>query len=230
MILKYNNIKNSIIKLIINLMKTSINLLINLLRTNLFSKAYIYIFIIITLINNNSFSQNSGGYVVDSKIIDNDTLPFIRLHTIYILPPHKFKNKRERNHFERLTRKVKKVLPYAKIAATKLYILNKELENCKSDRERKRLINKADKELHDDYGDEIKNLTFSEGRILIKLIDRETGNSSFALVKELKGSFTAFLWQSLARVFGENLKAEYDPEHDDKIIEEIVIRIENGQL
>jgi len=175
-------------------------------------------------------SQNSGGYVVDSKIIGNDTLPFIRLRTIYILPPHKFKNKRERLHFERLIRKVKKVLPYAKIAATKLYILNKELENCKSDKERRKLIKRVDKELHDEYGDEIKNLTFSEGRLLIKLIDRETGSSSFELVKELKGSFTAFLWQSLARVFGENLKAEYDPQRDDRIVEEIVIRIENGQL
>ncbi|RLD46629.1 MAG: DUF4294 domain-containing protein [Bacteroidetes bacterium] len=186
--------------------------------------------LIFILLNFTSFSQNSGGYVVDSKIIDNDTMPFIRLRTIYILPPHKFKNKRERFHFMRLAKKVKKVLPYAKIAATKLYILNEKLKKCKNDKERKKLIKQLDKELHDEYGDEIKNLTFSEGRILIKLIDRETGSSSFELVKELKGSFTAFLWQSLARVFGENLKAEYDPQRDDKIIEEIVIRIENGQL
>ncbi len=189
-----------------------------------------FLILILLLFSFNLFAQNSGGYVVDSKIIGNDTLPFIRLRTIYILPPHKFKNRREKLHFERLIRKVKKVLPYAKIAATKLYILNKELENCKTEKERKQLIKKADKELHAEYGESIKNLTFSEGRILIKLIDRETGNTSFELVKELKGSFTAFVWQSLARVFGENLKSEYNPEKDDKIIEEIVIRIENGQL
>lgn len=189
-----------------------------------------FLILLLLLFSFNLFAQNSGGYVVDSKIIGNDTLPFIRLRTIYILPPHKFKNRREKLHFERLIRKVKKVLPYAKIAATKLYILNKELENCKTEKERKQLIKKADKELHAEYGESIKNLTFSEGRILIKLIDRETGNTSFELVKELKGSFTAFVWQSLARVFGENLKSEYNPEKDDKIIEEIVIRIENGQL
>ena len=190
-----------------------------------------YLTIIVLIIASiNVYSQNTGGYVVDSKIVGNDTLPYIRLRTIYILPPHEFKNKRERLHFERLIRKVKKVLPYAKIAATKLYVLNQQLENCKDEKERKRLIKQADKELHQEYGDEIKNLTFSEGRILIKLIDRETGSTSYELVKELKGSFSAFVWQSLARVFGENLKSEYNPQKDDKIIEEIVIRIENGEL
>jgi len=190
-----------------------------------------YLTIIVLIIASiNVYSQNTGGYVVDSKIVGNDTLPYIRLRTIYILPPHEFKNKRERLHFERLIRKVKKVLPYAKIAATRLYVLNQQLENCKDEKERKRLIKQADKELHQEYGDEIKNLTFSEGRILIKLIDRETGSTSYELVKELKGSFSAFVWQSLARVFGENLKSEYNPQKDDKIIEEIVIRIENGEL
>ena len=82
----------------------------------------------------------------------------------------------------------------------------------------------------DRYKDELKKLTITQGRILIKLIDRETNNTSYYIIKEYRGSFSAFFWQSIARIFGENLKAEYNPEDEDKLIEDIVIRIENGQL
>ena len=80
------------------------------------------------------------------------------------------------------------------------------------------------------YGPELTNLTITQGRLLIKLIDRETNNTSYDLIKQFRGSFTAFVWQSVARVFGENLKDEYNANEEDKYIEEILIRIENGQL
>ena len=86
------------------------------------------------------------------------------------------------------------------------------------------------KKLQSEFEGELKKLTIKQGIILVKLIDRETGNTSYELVKQLRGSFSAFLWQSLARLFGSNLKLEYDPYGEDKLIEEIVVMIEQGVI
>jgi hypothetical protein len=75
---------------------------------------------------------------------------------------------------------------------------------------------------------EVKRLTVTQGIILVKLIDRETGRTSYQVIKELKGGFTAFFWQGIARIFGNNLKTEYDPENQDKVMEDIVLGIEAG--
>jgi hypothetical protein len=80
------------------------------------------------------------------------------------------------------------------------------------------------------YSDELKGLTVNQGKILIKLIDRETGNSSYEMVKELKGSFSAFMWQTVARLFGDNLKSTYDPDEEDRDIENIIGLIETGAI
>ncbi|MGQ9848142.1 MAG: DUF4294 domain-containing protein, partial [Bacteroidales bacterium] len=105
-----------------------------------------------------------------------------------------------------------------------------ELKKIPTEEGRKEYLKIAEKKLRADFEDEIKNLTMSEGRLLIKLINRETGKTSYELIKQLKGSFNAFLYQQIARLFGENLKEEYDAKGEDKYIEEIVIRIENGEL
>ncbi len=164
------------------------------------------------------------------SIINGDTLPLIYLREITIFPPRVFKNKREAIHYTKLVRKIKKVLPYAKLAKLKIMLIESELKKIPTEQGRKEYIKIAEKKLREDFEDEIKNLTISEGRILIKLIDRETGKTSYELIKQLKGSFNAFLYQQIARLFGENLKEEYDPKGDDKYIEEIVVRIENGEL
>ena len=89
-------------------------------------------------------------------------------------------------------------------------------------------MKQVEKELLDEYEDDLKKLTITQGRILIKLVDRETGATSYELVKELRGSFSAFFWQAFARIFGSTLKAEYDPYGEDRLIEEIVLLIDNG--
>ena len=81
-----------------------------------------------------------------------------------------------------------------------------------------------------EYEEELKNLTITQGRILIKLIDRETSKTSYEVVKELRGSFQAAFWQAIARIFGSNLKTEFDPEGEDKMLNEIMIMIEKGQI
>jgi hypothetical protein len=105
-----------------------------------------------------------------------------------------------------------------------------QLNEIESDNERKKFLKKAEKELMQQFEGELTNLTISEGMILIKLIDRETGDTSFQLIQELKGNFSAWMWQGLARLFGHNLKNDYDAEGDELIIEEVVRRIENGEI
>ena len=84
--------------------------------------------------------------------------------------------------------------------------------------------------LQDQFGDELKKLSVNQGRLLLKLVDRETGNTSYEIVKELRGTFSAFFWQSLALLFGSSMKSKYDPAGDDKLIEQIIVQIDNGQI
>ncbi len=170
------------------------------------------------------------GYLVAGKIIDGDTVPHIKLRQITILPPFKFTNNRQRRRYSRLVRYVKKVYPYSQIVKDKLYEINAHVDSVDSRREKKKYINKKEKELKEEFEGELRKLTFSQGRILIKLINRETGETTYAIVKDLKGSLSAFFWQSVAVIFNSSLKYEYDAEGEDAMIEDIVVRIENGQL
>lgn len=138
--------------------------------------------------------------------------------------------KKFRQRYLRTEQKVLKVYPYAKAAGELMKGYEAEMKTLKTEKERKKYLEKAEEELKAEFEGEIKNMTISEGLILIKLIDRETGDSSYELIKELRGSFNAFVWQSLARLFGTNLKEEYDPVTEDRIIEDIVVRIEEGEL
>lgn len=190
----------------------------------------IFIFSFYSSTSQEQNQQPSRGFLVYTKVIRGDTLAHINLREVVVLPPHEFHNKREYLKYAKLVKNIKKVLPYAKIARTKLLLIQNEVEKLETEAERKAYIKMAEKSLKEDFQDEITNLTMSQGRLLIKLIDRETGNTSYYLIKELKGSFNAFLYQSIARLFGENLKDEYDPKGDDKLVEEIVVRIENGEF
>ncbi|NCO54197.1 MAG: DUF4294 domain-containing protein [Bacteroidetes bacterium CG02_land_8_20_14_3_00_31_25] len=191
---------------------------------------FIFFFLISDLLYaQEQVQQPINGFLVYTKVINGDTLPFINLREVIVLPPHEFHSKHELQKYAKLVKNIKKVLPYAKIVRTKLLIIQNELEKLPTESLKREYIKKVEKILKNDFQDEITNLTMTQGRILIKLIDRETGNTSYALIKELKGAFNAFLYQSIARLFGENLKDEYDPKGDDKLVEEIVIRIENGE-
>jgi len=163
-------------------------------------------------------------------IVNSDTIPQIQIEEVFIVAPFPFKNNRQRRRYSRLVRDIKKVYPYAQLASNILNNLEKSLDSLETKRLRKQHIKEVDKALKKRYGNELKRLTIRQGRILIKLIDRETGSTSYELIKELKGSFSAFMWQSLARIFGENLKVNYDAEGEDKMMEHILLRIHNHQL
>ncbi|OQX99712.1 MAG: hypothetical protein B6I24_01885 [Bacteroidetes bacterium 4572_128] len=104
------------------------------------------------------------------------------------------------------------------------------MSKLKTEKEKKKYIKKADKHLQEEFAGKLKKLTFSEGRLLIKLIHRETGKTVYDLVKNLRGSWTAWFWQTVAKLFGSNLKKKYRPKSKDKLIENIILRIENNQI
>lgn len=172
---------------------------------------------------------NSDIYVVKAIVVEGDTILYSDIKEVVVFKSHQFKNRRERRRYNRLIRNVKKVYPYAVIARDKLREVNDTMLTM-NERQRKIYMKQVEDELREEFEGELKRLTITQGRILIKLIDRETGDTSYELVKELRGSFSAFFWQALARIFGSNLKTTFDAEGEDKMINEIIIMLENGQL
>ena len=169
-------------------------------------------------------------YVARAVVIDGDTLWVADLDEVYIFPTKKFKSRRERRRYTRLIYNIKKAYPWARLAGDMLSDVEVHLLSLETEKEQKDYMKLVEKELLKDYKHDLKKLTITQGRILIKLVDRETGDTSYELVRELRGKISAVFWQALARLFGSNLKSEYDPEGEDRLIEEIVVLIENGQL
>ncbi|MBI5219331.1 MAG: DUF4294 domain-containing protein [Bacteroidia bacterium] len=163
-------------------------------------------------------------------VIDGDTMPHMDLRQVLVFPEFKFKTKRQAQKFDKLIFNVKKVYPYAKLAGAKLREIETNLGYITTESLRKFYVKDEERKLKQEFEEDLKKLTISQGKILIKLIDRETGRTTYQLVKDLRGSLSAFIWQTLARLFGSDLKAEYDPEGDDKKIEIVIQLIENGQL
>ena len=178
----------------------------------------------------------SGGLTLDrdsikvfgSSIIGNDTMPSIQIKEVKVFPKRAFTSRKQQRKYNRLMINVKKAYPFAVIAREELRIMNEHLEHIDGERARKKYIKEYEKEMFDRYEDDLKRLTFSQGKILIKLVYREIGNTSYNLVKEYRGDFSAAFWQGVARIFGSNLKSTYDPYGEDAEIEMIIQMIEAG--
>jgi hypothetical protein len=159
-----------------------------------------------------------------------DTIIHRDIMEVWVYPPRQFSSPRYERQYYRLVQRVKKVLPYAKTANELLLKYEPEYMKLKSDRDKRRLIKKVEDQLMTQYKEEFKKLSLTDGKVLIKLIDRETGKTSFTLIKEFRGGFTATFWQGIARLFGNNLKDQFDPYGEDLLIDEIVTLIEIGYL
>ncbi|MDR3296637.1 MAG: DUF4294 domain-containing protein, partial [Prevotellaceae bacterium] len=120
--------------------------------------------------------------------------------------------------------------PYALLAQEKLAEMDAAFVKITGKREQKEYIKRMEKELFREFEAPLRKLTVSQGRMLIKLLDRQTGRTGYQIVKELKGGFSAFFWQSIAVLFSSSLKAEYEAEGQDQMLEQLVILYENGQL
>jgi len=168
------------------------------------------------------------GY--DYIIIDGDTIRIFDLPQVSIFPNRVFTSRGDRRRYERLVLNVLRVYPFAKLAGQKFIEYQKVVESMPSKRERRRAMKEAEDKLREQFEDDIKRLTFNQGVILIKLIDRETRHTSYGVLREFRGFFPAMFWQGLGRIFGFNLRTKYDPEGEDALIEEIVQQIELGYL
>ena len=183
--------------------------------------------IIITAIAIFAIKQLPAQVPLPCVIEDNDTIPHFLLKRVVVLGFKPGTSKKEISRYTRLWNNIRKVYPYAKLAAKKLESYDKVLAQIPDTKEQKRLMKVAEKELERDFGKEIENLTFSQGIILLKLVDRETSKTTYQIVDELRGSFRAFFYQAIARLFKYNLKDKYDPHGKDQEIEKIVLIIEN---
>ncbi len=165
-------------------------------------------------------------YIVPAIIINGDTLPYYTLQEVQIYA----KSNIDLAQLDYLTRCVIKAYPYAKITSETLNEMDEQLLRISDKKDRKKYINWAEDELKSAFEKDLRKLTYTQGRILIKLVNRETGRTGYQLIKELKGGFSAFMWQGVARLFGANLKTEFDPKKEDRIIEIIISKIESGEL
>ncbi|RLD44838.1 MAG: DUF4294 domain-containing protein [Bacteroidetes bacterium] len=185
----------------------------------------ILFFIFFAVPMNAQFGTLSYGVIVDG-----DTIPSINLSTVYIVTPRKFKTKKQEIRYTRMVRYVKKVYPYAKLAGEKLQKYDSLLRSAPNERAKKKMMKLAEKEIRAEYEGKLRKFTIGQGKILVKLIYRETNNTSYELLKELRGSVSAILWQGVGRLFGYNLKVKYEPYGADYQIEQIVRLIDIGAI
>lgn len=199
----------------------------------LFSRHILFLFVCFMLgALQLSYAQGDGakGIIMVAEVIDGDTFPMRYLPSVTIVEEKRFKNDFDRRKWERLKRNVKKVYPYAKLAGSLLDKYQVQLDSVETERQRKKYFKLIEKELKAEFDDDIRDMTTTQGRILVKLIDRETGNSSYEIVQEFRGNITAFFWQGLSKMFGQDLKSRYDPYGEDAEIESIIYLIEAGAI
>lgn len=190
---------------------------------------FVFLFLITFVFNTevSKAQQHIEEQIVAATLINCDTVPLVQLPEVIIWG---FESERDLRRFQRLIYNVKKVYPYARLAGIKLQEYESQLMAAGSDRERRKIMRKAEEEIKAQYSDELSELTFTQGKILIKLIDRQTSETSYVLLQELRGNMVAFFYQGFARIWGYNLKTKYDPNGEDAAIEMIVRMIETGQL
>ena len=196
--------------------------------------------IIFTGLNSSSFLAQTNtqdftvppkvGYRCRAEIVNGDTIPSVTLNTIYVYTDFVFKNRHQYELWTRTKYNVKKVYPYAILAAAKLKEYDKALEKMQDEDLKKAFLKVCEKDLRQEFEDELKDLTVSQGKVLMKLIDRESGKTTYEVVKQLRGSFQAAMWQTLACLFGHNMKSEYDAKVEDIMIERAIKLVENGQF
>ncbi|MDR1652850.1 MAG: DUF4294 domain-containing protein [Prevotellaceae bacterium] len=171
-----------------------------------------------------------GGALLKIEILpDGDTLYLADIQALHVFPRSSYTATREQFYWKTV-RDVKKTLPLAKIVGEEIAKTNRILVTLKTDKERNEYLGVFEKQVFDRYEPVIRNMTRSQGTMLIKLIDRECQLTSYDIIRIYKGNVTAFFWQSIAKIFRANLKVEYDPEGEDKQLERIIELVEAGQL
>ena len=175
---------------------------------------------------------HDGLYLLETTVVDGDTIPMVTLNTALVLSDRRARSKRHKRRWTKLHRNIVKTYPYAKVAGDLISEYGENLKDLETEAERKAYMDQCEADLMAEFEGDIRKMTISQGRVLLKLIDRQTGSTSYELIRDLKSGFTAFMWQGIAKLFGSDLKANYDPasDEDDKMIEDIVLQIEAGLI
>lgn len=169
----------------------------------------------------------NGGRYSGYGIEQGDTVIIVDINPVSIYGV----GKKNRRNYERLIRNVKKVYPYAMEARQYMHQLENKLDEIKSPRERETFVAAMERDIVRKYTPVLESMTFTQGMILIKLIDRETNKTPYQLLRQFRGRFTAGFYNTIAKIFKANLKQHYDPsEGEDAVIEQIIIKIEAGLL
>ena len=164
------------------------------------------------------------GGVLEMVVVDGDTLYIYNMSSFTVVDLKPYDDPKKDREFRRLRWHVKKVYPYAKTASAKLTIYNNELKKVNSKRKRRKLMKQREKALKVEFEDVIKKMSQTSGRVLVKLIDRETGESTYEIIKEMRGGFKAWVYQGVGKLYGADLKARYNPKtnEEDEMIERVV--------
>lgn len=182
------------------------------------------------LAQNTNTEQAEQVFITRGFIYHGDTIPWIQLRTVHVFKELKFKKKKDYENYQRLIRDVKKVLPIANEVNAAIIETYEYLQTIPSEKERKRHIKDLEKGIKQQYTPRLKKLTSRQGKLLIRLVDRQSHQTTYELVKAFLGSFRATTYQVFASMFGFSLKKHYDPEGDDALTERVIILVENGQV
>ncbi len=169
--------------------------------------------------------------VINATILGGDSIPHMDLEEIAIMAPVEFKSRREARKYWRLVRNLKRVLPYARVVNTTIAQMEVKLSAALTDKDRRKYIKTVEDSLWSQYEPELRKMTISQGRLLFKLVDKESSQNTYYWIEHYKGSFSAFFWQGVARIFGTNLKSGYDPgDPNDMMIDQLVKYIDLGYI
>jgi hypothetical protein len=171
-------------------------------------------------------TSNTGFGIIQGE----DTLIHKNIREVIVIPQREFKNRRIERRYWRYAAKVKKVYPLAVKARELLDEYEPVYNSLEDKKEKRKLMKKLENQLLAEHKDELKKWSISDGRILLKLINRETERTPYSLIRDFRGEFSAFFWQGVARIFKNDLKAGYEPEGKDLWLEEIVTLIELGYI
>ena len=166
-----------------------------------------------------------------SKVLkDGDSIQYVEFNNVYVYGKPVFKNEQERQKYNRLVYNVKKVLPIAKEARQMLIETTEYLETLPNDKAKEEHIKRVEDDIFRTYKPKMKKLTYSQGKLLIKLIDRECNSTGYDMIKAFMGPLRAGFWQVFAWGFGASLKKEYDAKGVDRLTERVVLMVEAGQI
>ena len=166
-----------------------------------------------------------------SKVLrDGDSIQYMEMSNVYVYPQMTFSSKRQQNSYMRLVNNVKKTLPLAKEVRQILIETAEYLEMLPDEKSKQEHIKRVEQSIIKEYKPKMKKLTYSHGKLLIKLINRECNSTSYEAIQAFMGPIRAGFWQAFAWAFGASLKKQYDPEGTDRLTERVVLLVEAGQL